>query len=292
MDTIFEQTTGRAARTRSRPWRPPLVATLGLGLLTAAPLAVLNSAPASAAGPLTFTASSSAVAEGDFGHTGGGTITLHLSAPAQYPVHINYRDNRNLGNSDSTYASTATYGVEWSLDSGTVTFNAGEQTKYLNVPIIGDSTPEADEYAAVSFFSSEATVATPISYVEILDDDAPHIRLTGVSQLEGSSDGYTRFSIRADLDKASTQPVSFSISQCCGTAQTDDLAPVSGTVTIPPGQTVWSFPVWVRADTVREAPEDFYVSGDGLSNANPYHSGSGASWDRTLWSHNVILNDD
>lgn len=264
---------------------------LGVGLLVGGPLAALDSVPAQASTGVSVSATSPTAPDGSYGSSSscGARITLRLSAPAPYSgVQVTYAPNTSL--------STAAYGAEWSVPNGTVTFNAGEQTKYLCVSVTGDNVGEYDEYAAVNFSSRNASVSTPTSFVMILDDDWPRMtEIQRVSKLEGTSSGHTTFVFTAKLDKPAQHNVTFSLSgPCCGTTQSDDVAPVNGTVTIPAGQVSGQFPALVRADSVREATENFYIAADSLSNANPYPASlfTSASWDRTVWTIGTVVNDD
>lgn len=74
------------------------------------------------------------VAEGNSGPT-QATFTITLSSANTHPVVVNYATTDGTANAGSDYVAA----------SGTLTFNPGETSKILNVPINGDTLFEADE---------------------------------------------------------------------------------------------------------------------------------------------------
>jgi|GEM_PF-3186985 len=75
----------------------------------------------------------------------------------------------------ATAAATATPGADFTATSGTLTFNAGESAKLLNLPILNDAGDESDERFLVSLSDPTvgAVVGGPaIASVTIIDDEA------------------------------------------------------------------------------------------------------------------------
>src|SRR5262249_21919179 len=79
------------------------------------------------------------VPEGDSG-TSNATFTVSLSAASTQTVTVNY----------ATAAGTATSGSDFTAVSGTLTFAAGTTTRSIQVPIVGDTRPEANETFTVN----------------------------------------------------------------------------------------------------------------------------------------------
>ena len=103
------------------------------------------------------------VTEGNTGTTNADfTVTL-LGAGSQ-PVPINF----------ATADGTATAGTDYQATSNTVTFNPGEQTKTITVPVNGDTTPELNETFFVNLSDPDGFLITADRGVgTILNDDAP-----------------------------------------------------------------------------------------------------------------------
>lgn len=71
-------------------------------------------------------------------------VTVSLSSAPFQPVTVNYITSDGTANAD----------VDYNLTSGTLTFNRGETTKVINVPVIRDSIVEGSEIFQVSLFDS------------------------------------------------------------------------------------------------------------------------------------------
>jgi hypothetical protein len=117
------------------------------------------------------------VMEGDSG-THGATFVVTLSVPAgtntppggrwSQPVTVNY----------ATSDGTAIAGQDYMATSGTLSFDPGETSKIITVPVIGDLTPERDETFFVNLFNpSRGEITTVQGQGVILNDDA--VALTG-----------------------------------------------------------------------------------------------------------------
>jgi len=102
------------------------------------------------------------VSEGNTGTT-QLSFAVTLSQAATAPVTVHY----------ATANGTATAGSDYSAQSGTLTFAAGEASKTIVVPVVGDTTVEANETLTVALSTpSGATIAQASATGTIVNDDA------------------------------------------------------------------------------------------------------------------------
>lgn len=124
--------------------------------------AVIRVADDGASGPLRFTAADIGAGESD------GSVTLNVTRSGGSlggPVSVDY----------ATADGSAVAGADYTSTSGTLTFAAGEVTKSIVVPVIGDSVHEDTETftVAISNAAGGAGLGTPQSAtVTVVDDDA------------------------------------------------------------------------------------------------------------------------
>jgi Ca2+-binding RTX toxin-like protein len=107
--------------------------------------------------------------EGDFGQTTNANFTLTLSGLFLQPVTVQFAtssDGTNTG-------GTATAGEDYFATTGTVTFQPGETTQTLTVPILGDDLNESDEETFFVTLSnpSTGTILDGLAEGRIVDDD-------------------------------------------------------------------------------------------------------------------------
>jgi acetyl esterase/lipase len=101
------------------------------------------------------------VAEGNTG-TRDLKFTITLSSRATSAVTVRW----------STVNATATAGRDYTARSGQITFAAGQTSRFVAVPIIGDRTAEADETFSVRLTDARgATLATDTATGTITNDD-------------------------------------------------------------------------------------------------------------------------
>lgn len=98
------------------------------------------------------------------GNHGVGTVSLivTLSAPVSQPVRVSF----------ATLDGTATEGEDYEKASGVIEFAPGELSRSIELHIIGDTFPEADE--TFSLFLSDpvnATIDIPSAVIVIVNDD-------------------------------------------------------------------------------------------------------------------------
>ncbi len=91
------------------------------------------------------------------------TFTVTLSQAASEPVTVGY----------ATANGTAVAGADYMAASGTITFAAGETTRTISIPIVGDTTLEANESFTVTLSgASGATIADGSATATIVNNDS------------------------------------------------------------------------------------------------------------------------
>ncbi|HZZ41602.1 MAG TPA: Calx-beta domain-containing protein [Tepidisphaeraceae bacterium] len=101
------------------------------------------------------------ISEGNAG-TKNAAVTVSLSSASSQPVTVSY----------STSNGTATAGSDYTATTGMLTFNPGQTSQVVNIPIIGDTTSESDEtFTVVLGQPVNASVTKAFGTVTITNDD-------------------------------------------------------------------------------------------------------------------------
>lgn len=210
------------------------------------------------------------------GNTGTKIFRFAVTMSNAYdePVSVSY----------ATANSSATAGVDYVAQNGTLTFKPGESlTQYIDVVVNGDNVAESTEYFYVSLSNPTAgVIAYSQAYGTILDDE-PTISISDVYKSEGNS-GTTEFVFAVRLSRTYEETVTVNFQTVNGTALSgSDYQFTSGTLTFLPGETVKYITVLVIGDTSKESGESFSVQLTGnSSNATLYDA----------WAYGYIENDD
>lgn len=196
----------------------------------------------------------SSVAEGNSGTTLLNFI-VQLSAASTQPVSVSYASSDN---------GSATAGVDYQAVSGTLTFNPGETSKIISVPVYGDTTYEDNETFYLRISNGNYGVVGSTNYLgvgTILNDDPmPTLSVNDISVVEGNS-GTTNAVFRVSLSAASGLGVGVYYNTLDGTATAgSDYNTTSNYLFIPAGQTSATVTVGVRGDTTIEADETFVLN--------------------------------
>ena len=102
------------------------------------------------------------LSEGDFG-TQMMRFVVSLSSASSQPVSVNY----------TTQDGTAIAGSDFIATAGTLTFAAGETSRTVTVPVLGDLAFEGDEaFSLVISLPTNAVLGSSIATGRILNDDA------------------------------------------------------------------------------------------------------------------------
>lgn len=186
----------------------------------------------------------------------GHVFTVSLSAPVSYPVSFNYE----------TVNANAMAGNDFVNTTGTITFLPGDTIKSINVSMVNDflNEPEEAYYLLISNAKNSTlnlpmTITTAYSYAYINDDDPFITNETPSPQyITESNTGIHNFVIT--LSSPQSYAVLVDYSTYNGSALSgDEYIPVSGTVTIPAGQTSVNIQVSIVDDYLYEGTEYYYI---------------------------------
>jgi chitinase len=211
-------------------------------------------------GPPSYLISDATVTEGNSGTT-DATFVVSLSAVSGAVATVHYE----------TADGTATQPSDYTAISGDLTFNPGETSKSVTVPVKGDTTFEADETFGVTLsLPTGAAMPDPNATGTILNDDTPASPVLSISDAtvaEGNA-GTIAETFTVSTPVTSSSPITFTYSTSDGTATAgSDYTATTAGGTIPAGQTSTTVTVPVRADTLDEPDETYAVDLSGVSGA-------------------------
>ena len=199
----------------------------------------------------TITIGTSFSSEGAQGATTNATFSVSLSNPSYQTITVAY----------ATADGTATGGSDYVVTSGTLTFNPGETSKSIIVPIIGDNVDEINKTYVVNLSNpTNATITTGQGAGTIFDDDGPTISISDVTVAEGNT-GFTNAVFTVTLSAPSVQDVLVGYSTLNGTAffGQDYQRVLGSNVFIPAGATSATATIRVIGDFFIEPDEQFFV---------------------------------
>jgi hypothetical protein len=217
------------------------------------------------------------VEEGDSG-SASAALTVSLSKASSLPVTVSY----------ATVNGTAIAGSDYTARTGVLTFNPGDTSRQISIPIAGDRNYETDETFTVALSKAQNATLDPeatTAQVTIQNDDAPPVLAIGDIQVEEGDNGSAGTALTVSLSKASPVPVTVNYASSDGTAFAgQDYGAVFGTLTFNPGETSKIIDVPVMGNTRIEPDKIFQVSLDSPGNAtlDPVHATASVT----------ILNDD
>jgi hypothetical protein len=189
-------------------------------------------------------------------------FTVRLSAASSGIVQVSY----------ATADDSALAGSDYTARSGVLSFNPGQLTKTLSVPVRGDRVAETDQRFFVNLTNpSNATLADAQGAGTIVNDDHAALLVNTTSVREPATG-----TVNAVFTVVLTIPSELTVSVAVSTANVTAMAgsdyvgiPQSPatTVTFAPLQTTRTFNVAVKADKQRELPEVFIVNLSSPTNA-------------------------
>ncbi len=188
---------------------------------------------------------------------------------AKFTVTLGAASGRDVTVRYATSNGTATAGSDYTSASGTLTFDAGDTSKTVNVSVTDDNTDENDETFTVTLSNaSNANIGTATATGTITDDDPePSLSIGNVSVAENVTGGEAKFTVT--LGAASGRDVTVRYATSNGTATAgSDYTSASGTLTFDAGDTSKTVNVSVTDDNTDEADETFTVTLSNASNAS------------------------
>ncbi len=216
-------------------------------------------------------------ASGHTGHTfsvndpatvgeGNGTVTFTITVT---PTPL---AGESLTVSYATANGTATAGSDYTLTSGSETFEAGQTNRAINVPILEDGVSEPTENFFLNLSNplpaADAAIADGQGIATITDNDTgPALSINDVSQLELAA-GTSVFAFTVTLAAPSAQTVTVNFATADGTAlAASDYQAQTGVLTFVPTDVSETVNVLVNGDTTAEPDETFFVNLSGATNA-------------------------
>jgi hypothetical protein len=210
--------------------------------------------------PVTFE-----VTEGTFPATSQATFTVKLSPPSSSPVSVMYSTADGTAIAPNDYDNTNTL-------NQTLTFNTGETSKTINVPIVADAIDEPDETFTLTISNPNPTsVVIPADKATATatiknDDPPPTVQFTAptFTGLEGTNGTAT-----VELSTVSGKTVTVDYSMTDGTATSPaDYTALSGMLTFLPNESIKAIQIPLKADKIKEPDETFTIHlGDNPTNA-------------------------
>lgn len=208
----------------------------------------------------TITLSNATVTEGDSGNV-DATFTISLSMPFYQAFTVDY----------ATTNGTATAGLDYVAQSGTVSFPKGTTQRTVTVPVIGDVLDEPNETfrLTVSGSTGPDSGASRVATATITDDDTT-LSVSNASATEANTGTNSNLTFTVSMPEAyrDVVTVTYTTSEGGGaslaTSGVDFLA-TTGTVTIAQGAKTATFTVPAIGDVIDENAETFLVT---LSNSS------------------------
>ena len=194
------------------------------------------------------------------------------SSPAAFSVTLTGSTAQAVTIQYATANGSASAGSDFTTTSGTLTFNPGETTRTISVPILGDTTSEPDEDFTVTLSTpTNATLGAAQAAGVIRNNDVapaptnndtpPTVGIANASAPEGNT-GVSTLTFPVTLvGPPHTQPITVRYGTANGTAlDSADYAATHGTLTFCPGETTTSISVPIVGDTVPEPDETFTIT--------------------------------
>jgi len=190
------------------------------------------------------------VVEGNAG-TVQATFAVTLSAAASQTVTCSF----------ATANGTATAGVDYVANTGTLSFAVGETQKSVVVLVNGDTVDEQQETYFLDISNVQnATVGTSRGNGFIVDDDGPTVSITDVAITEGNA-GLKQATFTVSLSGASVEAIAVRAmtAQASATAGSDYNS-INVAVIFQPGIVTQTVDVPIIGDTNLESNETFAVN--------------------------------
>lgn len=173
------------------------------------------------------------------------SFTVTLSEATSGPVTVTY----------ATADGTAKAGEDYTAQTGTLTFAAGETSKVINVAVTGDTVIERNETLKIILTTpTGAKIADAAAVGTIANDDA-RISVADATVAEGNS-GAGTLAFTVTLSAAASGPVTVDYATSNGSAKAgQDYTAQTGTLTFAAGETSKVVNIQVTGDTAIEANE-------------------------------------
>lgn len=184
---------------------------------------------------------------------GSGTelITVELSTAASQAVSVDY----------SVQTTSATGGgADFTLNQGSLTFEAGETSKAFPITLLDDSVPEDEEFVMLQLTNASGVsipTAQSVFSLFILDDE-PRVSITALDDVASESGNTGTFRIARTGPRTAALAVPFAVSGSA-TSGTDFTA-LGTSATIASGQAFVDVTLTASADAATEGTETVTVT--------------------------------
>ncbi len=196
------------------------------------------------------------VGEGDAPGTTPAVFEATLSNASTSSVSFNYATADGSAVAPGDYTST----------SNAVTFDPGQVTKPITVPIVGDNTNESNEAFSLSL-SDASGLVTQATGTIIDDEGAPAVSISDATVIEGDSGTVSAsFDIILSHAGGTASTVAYATSDGSATAPADYQS-ASDTVYFAAGDIAKTVTVKVNGDDWNEPSEDFALTLSAPTNA-------------------------
>lgn len=184
-------------------------------------------------------------------NAGIALVTVSLDQAALREFSVDY----------STADGTASSGSDYQFSTGTLTFNPGDTTQTIEIPLIDSTLGEADETFLVNLLNLQAAgldvnLTDSQGEVTIRDDDRSSLSVQDLSVDENA--GTVLLTVSLDQPLLTSITVDFEILD--GTAMVDfDYTATPGTLTFDIGETTQTISLTILDDALEESAESFFV---------------------------------
>jgi len=201
--------------------------------------------------PVGVSISDATVVEGNSG-TVNAVFTVTLAEASDSQVNVDF----------ATSSGTALSGIDFDATSGNLVFAAGETSKTISVPVIGETLFEANETFNVTLSGGLGVVIEDGTGVGTItnDDTAPSISIADVTANEGHNITLNAPFV-VTLSAAAGVQIDVNYSTAGQTATSGvDFTATSGTLNFLPGETSKTILVPILSDSIADAGETFAVN--------------------------------
>jgi hypothetical protein len=203
------------------------------------------------------------VKEGSVGNT-NVVLTVTLDRPSERTILVGY----------TTADVTATKGVDYGEATDLLTFNVGQTSRTITIPIGADGAVENDETFTVTLSTpANATLAKGVATVTITDDDlspgtTPSLSVADVLVSSEGDSGSKPVTITVKLSNPAGRTVTVAYKTADDSATSPaDYAAASGTLEFAPGDVSRTFDTTIVGDEIVETDHAFKVNLSEPSNA-------------------------
>ncbi len=192
---------------------------------------------------------------------GTATFTISLDAASSLPVSVDYATSNN----------TATAGEDYTAENDTVMIPAGQTSATVDITIINDTLDEEDTERFFVMLSnpSNGSIGDNQGSATITDDDpTPALTIADSAVNEGVGMATVTVTLSAESSFDVTVDYETADGARAGAIAGEDYTAISGTVTIPAGQTTATVAIEITDDdTANEGDETFSINF-----SNPTHA--------------------